>query len=176
MRGALLLGRNGYVLQAWGVGASVLEHAWTLGYALSSPDRSTAWLGHEKMRAGPWRVREALRETLKTRGIPEREVEYHKNYERLCAAKHGNPTLQRRYSSRRKTDALQVEFDPYLHTGLVRALRYGMASALQGVGLGLWSYVDTFDVPRRVGNATAHFAKDVHEVLRAARDLNTDAT
>jgi hypothetical protein len=172
LRCVVHLSRNGYLLQAWGLGTSLIESAYSVGHIGADDNRATKWLSHTAIESVPWRLKEAVRSTLVGLDLPVgHEGAFYRNFRVLSSAKHPNPVVLTRYGVTVSEAGTRITVDPHYTQGIAVLLRLGMTYCLHALGLALWAFekhhLDTEPLQRRV----LALAQETSHLLDTFRDV-----
>jgi hypothetical protein len=120
VRVVTLAAERGYPLQALAGVATVYELAAAVGFISGHPDRAKTWDLHSSTRQSYPSSRErrfAMRSLLEAGGVSAASLdsqinESERRYEFFCMAKHGNPTVLRRYGVKARADRVTLAHGP----------------------------------------------------------------
>jgi hypothetical protein len=178
LRACVLLTARGYVLQAHGITAGVLEVATAAAYIGKNDERANKWVDHKPTdRTYPPR-KAALREAVALfGGGPEHEAILTSQYEQACMSKHSNPHALTQIGLAADEYHVELMMGPYYSEDVVRVARRVLGQAARFVLIGAWAYTQYHilleetkqraDVQVRGLEATLK-ALDLVEVERAA--------
>lgn len=137
LRSIELSSLNGYPLQALTGVATAYELAAGVGFIGRDPRRAAQWLAHtDPRKTYPANRRQAMRDLLLSGWVEAERLEtelrvWEKRYEFYCMAKHGNPTVLRRYGIRSAAETVAFAHGPSVGPGYDTMSRYAIFRASQ---------------------------------------------
>jgi hypothetical protein len=137
---------RGYTMQAWSVGASCYEAAYSLGHIGTDVERAKRWLDHEDFDDPPWSAYDSVMGTamfLKITDPIERkqlvDVEY-SFYKRLCMGKHVNPVTERERRWKLAPDTATLVLYPFYSSAILSQARVGLLVVTQATTMAILSF------------------------------------
>jgi hypothetical protein len=164
------LSRAGYLLQAWAIGTSLLESAFSVGYICSDDKHAATWLQHKDFTRVPWTMRAAVRVTARSLGLPEAEESWYGNFTKLSSAKHPNPTILKRYGVQAGVGKTRIQVDPHYNRGIAILLRLGLTYGLHAAGIAMWAFAKRSSTDPKLDWEVIAFAQETADLLSAVRD------
>ncbi len=173
------LSRSGYLLQAWALGTSLIEAAYSIGYIGDSESRATTWFAHEDFNKTPWNVRAAIKATITLLDLPVKNVDsLYRAFSQLSAAKHANPAILKRYGILAGSEGtLRIQLDPHFSSGILKLTVLGLAYATKAHCFGVWAFAKSHVVDTDVHQRVLVYAKraPLNFAVHAAAETSPDS-